>query len=148
MPAAAGESRPTVSAAHLTDHAGQTEIRIEMQGDSLGSVELRAHINGDQIGASISAEHHDTQLLLANELPSLHSALAEKNLHVDLLTVSQGMPSSMGGGMGSGADHRWFSQSNSNPSYSIQDEASLPSEEIAAQSMNSGNLGGRLSVLA
>ena len=148
MPAASGESRPTVSAAHLTDHAGQTEIRIEMQADSLGGVELRAHINGDQIGASISAEHHDTQLLLVNELPSLHSALAEKNLRVDLLTVSQGMPSSMGGGLGSGEEHRWFSQSNPKPAYSIQNEVPLPAEEIAAQSMNSGNLAGRLSVLA
>lgn len=148
MPAAAGESQPTVSAAHLTDHAGQTEIRIEMQADSLGGVELRAHITGDQIGASISAEHHETQMLLVNELPSLRSALAEKNLRVDSLTVSQGMPSSMGGGLGSGAEHRWFSQSNPKPAYSIQDEVSLPAEGIPVESMNPGNLGGRLSVLA
>lgn len=92
---AAAPNLPVVSAAHIVNQSGQTEIRIEMQADSLGGVELRAHIAGDQIGASIAVEHHDAQVALAMDLPALHSALAEKNLRLETLTVSQGHFSSL-----------------------------------------------------
>ncbi len=89
-----------VSATRIMDHSGGTEVRIEMQSDSLGSVELRAHVSGNQIGASIAVEHHDAEVMLSTELPALHSALIEKNIRVDTLVVSQGAHASMGGGPG------------------------------------------------
>src|SRR4029077_2349932 len=96
----ASQGASIVNAAHLVNQPGQTEIRIEMQADSLGGVELRAHIAGDQIGASIAVEHHDAQVALATDLPALHSALAEKNLRVEILSVSQGTFSSLSGDPG------------------------------------------------
>jgi hypothetical protein len=139
---------PVVSSAQILDKPGQTEIRIEMQGTSLGSVELRAHIAGDQIGASISVEHHDTQVLLASELPALHSALNEKNLRVDIQSVSQGSFSSMGGGYGGDSGQRSYSQSNSKLTYSGQPETTMTFLDAPAEPAGSNGTSARLSVLA
>jgi flagellar hook-length control protein FliK len=130
------------------DHPGQTEIRIEMQSESLGGVELRAHISGNQIGASIAVEHHDAQVLLANDLPALHNALVEKNLRIDSLSVSHGMPSSTAGGPGSDASHRGFSQSNPKAVYARLDEAPVPVSEPPLEYLGSTHVNARLSVLA
>jgi flagellar hook-length control protein FliK len=148
MPAAAGANQPTVSSARLMDRPGQTEIRIEMQADSLGGVELRAHISGNQIGASIAVEHRDAQVMLTNELPALHNALVEKNLRVDSLSVSQGMPSSMGGGPGSDGGQRGFSQTHPKAVYTTQEEASLPVSDAPAEYTGGSKANARLSVLA
>jgi flagellar hook-length control protein FliK len=148
MHSAAGAEQTVVSSAHLMDHAGQTEIRIEMQSDSLGGVELRAHISGNQIGASIAVEHHDAQVLLANDLPALHNALVEKNLRIDSLSVSQGMPSSTAGGPGSDASHRGFSQTHPKAVYARLDEVAVPVSEPASEYLGATHVNARLSVLA
>jgi len=139
---------PVVSSAQILDKPGQTEIRIEMQGTSLGNVELRAHIAGDQIGASISVEHHDTQVLLASELPALHSALNEKNLRVDIQSVSQGSFSSMGGGYGGDSGQRSYSQSISKLTYSGQPETTMTFSDTPAEPAGLNGTSARLSVLA
>jgi flagellar hook-length control protein FliK len=148
MHAAAGADQTVVSSARLMDHPGQTEIRIEMQSDSLGGVELRAHISGNQIGASIAVEHHDAQVLLANDLPALHNALAEKNLRIDSLSVSQGMPSSTAGGPGSDASYRGFSQGHPKPVYARLDEVAVPVSEPPLEYLATTHVNARLSVLA
>jgi flagellar hook-length control protein FliK len=148
LPAPAGAEQNVVSSAHLLDRAGQTEIRIEMQGDSLGGVELRAHISGNDVGASIAVEHHDVQAMLANDLPALHSALIEKNLRVDYLSVSQGMPGSLSGGPGSDAGQRSFSQAHPKASYATHDEGSTAVLDNAAEYSGMSNPNSRLSVLA
>jgi flagellar hook-length control protein FliK len=148
MPAAAGANQPIVSAARLVDHAGQTEMRIEMQVDSLGGVELRARISGNQIGASIVVEHHDAQIFLANDLPALHNALVEKHLRVDSLSVSQGMPSSTTGGPGSDAGQRGFSQAPPKPVYAAQDGVAMPVPNAPSENLGASNAHVRLSVLA
>jgi flagellar hook-length control protein FliK len=107
----APQNAPVVHAARIVDQPGQTEIRIEMQADSLGGVELRAHIAGDQIGASIAVEHHDVQIALAADLPALHNALIEKNLRVETLSVSHGTFSSLNEGPGQDSSHRDFAHS-------------------------------------
>ncbi|MBZ5642881.1 MAG: hypothetical protein LAO19_09000 [Acidobacteriia bacterium] len=53
-PAADG-TMSVVSATRTLGHSGGTEVRIELQSDSLGSVELRAHVSGNQIGARCTA---------------------------------------------------------------------------------------------
>jgi flagellar hook-length control protein FliK len=139
----AAQSAPVVSAAHMVTQPGQTEIRIEMQADSLGGVELRAHIAGDQIGASIAVEHHDIQTALALDLPALHSALAEKNLRVETLTVSQGNFSSLSGGPNHENGQRNFMQSPAKFAYLEQPETAqafmeTPAEWAASASSNAG----------
>ena len=148
LPASAGAEQNVVSSAHLLDHAGQTEIRIEMQGGSLGGVELRAHMSGNDIGASIAVEHHDVQAMLANDLPALHNALIEKNLRVDYLNVSQGMPGSLSGGPGSDAGQRSFPQAHPKATYATRDEGPPAVVNNAAEYSGMTNPNSRLSVLA
>jgi Flagellar hook-length control protein FliK len=85
-----------VSQAHLFAGAGTTEMRISVNTDALGPIELQATSDKDRIGAVIAAAKPETQELLANELPTLHQALSERNLQVQQLTVSQG---ALAGGM-------------------------------------------------
>lgn len=137
-----------VNSAHIVDQPGQTEIRIEMQADSLGGVELRAHIAGDQIGASIAVEHHDAQLALASELPSLHSALAEKNLRVETLSVTQGTFSSLSGGHGQDPGQRGQAQYPAKLAYAEPPEPQPPFNEIPAESLSAARPTNGLSVVA
>lgn len=145
---AASQSAPVVSAAHIVDQPGQTEIRIEMQADSLGGVELRARIAGDQIGASIAVEHHDAQMALAADLPALHGALIEKNLRVESLSVSQGSFSSLNGGLGQDAGQRGFAQPPAKFAYLEQPETPEPFTGAPAEWAGPSNSGAGLSVVA
>jgi flagellar hook-length control protein FliK len=137
-----------VNAAHIVGQPGQTEIRIEMQADSLGGVELRAHIAGDQIGASIAVEHHDAQLALATDLPALHSALVEKNLRVETLSVSQGNFSSLSGGPGQDTGQRSFAQHPARFAYAEQPETPTAFAEVPAEWAGHSNSRAGLSVVA
>ena len=148
LPATRPAEQPMVSGARLADSAGQTEIRIEMQAGSLGAVELRAHISGDTIGASIAVEHHEAQLMLANDLPALHSALAEKNLSVNTLSVSQGMPTSSGMGHGGSGHSRAFAPFQSKAPNGEQAEPAGHGAEAAMEAAGTLPGGMRLSVLA
>jgi len=145
---AATAGAPVVSAARILEQPGQSEIRIEMQADSLGGIELRAHLAGDQIGASIAVEHHDAQLMLATELPALHNALVEKNLRVDTLSVSQGTFSSMNGGAGEESGQKNYAQSFSKSLYAGQAEAPLISQETPPEWTVPATSRAGLSVLA
>jgi flagellar hook-length control protein FliK len=142
------QNTQVVNAAHIVDQPGRTEIRIEMQADSLGGVELRAHIAGDQIGASIAVEHHDAQLALATDLPALHNALAEKNLRVDTLSVSQGTFSSSNGDPGQDHGQRGFTQSPAKFAYAEQPEPSQAFPEAPADWNGLANSRAGLSVVA
>jgi flagellar hook-length control protein FliK len=162
LPASAGGTHQTetlpapsqgtavVNSAHILAQPGQTEIRIEMQAESLGSVELRAHIAGDQIGASISVEHHDAQVALTTDLPALHIALAEKNLRLETLTVSQGSFSSLSGGLGHDAGQRGFSHPQSHAKFAFAEtpEAPQPYRETPVEWAGTRNSGSGLSVVA
>jgi flagellar hook-length control protein FliK len=140
---ASSQGAPVVNAAHIVGQPGQTEIRIEMQADSLGGIELRAHIAGDQIGASIAVEHHDAQLALATDLPALHSALVEKNLRVETLSVSQGNFSSLSGGSEHDTGQRSLAQHPAKFAYAEPPETpqaftEVPAEWAAPSSSSSG----------
>jgi flagellar hook-length control protein FliK len=145
---ASSQGTPIVNAAHIVGQPGQTEIRIEMQADSLGGVELRAHIAGDQIGASIAVEHHDAQLALATDLPALHSALVEKNLRVETLTVSQGNFSSLSGGAGHDAGQRGLTQYPVKFAYAELPDTPSVLTEVPVEWAGPSTSGAGLSVIA
>jgi flagellar hook-length control protein FliK len=137
-----------VNTARLLDGSGQTEIRIEMQGDSLGGIELRAHISGDQMGATIAVEHRDAQLALATELPTLHSALAEKNIRLDTLSVSQGTFTSLSGGHGGDGGQKWFAQPRPNAIQAEQADPFVGLPDVQSEMTGTGVSNTGLSVLA
>jgi flagellar hook-length control protein FliK len=147
---ASSEGTAVVNSAHMLAQSGQTEIRIEMQADSLGGVELRAHIAGDQIGASIAVEHHDAQVALTTDLPALHNALAEKNLRLETLTVTQGSFSSLGGGLGHDAGQRGFSHPQSHAKFAFVETPEAPQlyRETTVEWTGTISSGSGLSVVA
>jgi flagellar hook-length control protein FliK len=147
MPSGSNEA-PVVNAAHIVNQTGQTEIRIEMQADSLGGVELRAHLAGDQIGASIAVEHHDAQIALASELPALHSALVAKDLRVEMLSVTHGAFSSLGGGHEQQAGQRGQTQYPVKLVYAEQAEPPQSLAEVPAEPASLAYSAGGLSVVA
>lgn len=147
LPVTVAADQPVVSGAQVTGHLGQAEIHIEMQAGSLGAVDLRAHVSGDQVGASIAVEHHDAQLMLTNDLPSLHMALTEKNLRVNTLSVSQGMAASTGNGFGSSGGQKDASPSHQRATYTTEPELPAPSE-VQEGPLEASQPGEQLSVLA
>ena len=88
-----------VSAARLTQQAGNAEMQVRLRTEALGSIDVRTIVKGSDIGASIRVEAHDTQVMLTNELSQLERALNERSLRVEHLDVLQG---SVSGGHSNG----------------------------------------------
>ena len=88
MPAAQ-QTLPTdaVKTSELYQRVDGSEMHVAMQTDLLGSVDLRATLHLSALTATISVQRSDVQALLANELPSLQHALADRNLHVEQISV-------------------------------------------------------------
>jgi len=130
------------------DRGGQTEMRIEMQSDSLGGVELRARMAGDQVGAAIVVERHDIHSALSNELPALHSALAEKNLRVQTLSISQGTQTLLGSGSGTEMNGRGFERPSTKARAASQSEGASAGPGPLQEWTGPATVNGRLSVRA
>jgi uncharacterized membrane protein YqiK len=76
-------------------------MHVAMQTDLLGSIDLRATIHQSGLTATIGVQRADVQTLLANELPALQHALAEKSMQVAQISV---LNNSVGGGASSRGD--------------------------------------------
>lgn len=110
-----------VSDAQLTNAANQSEMRIALQTDKLGGIELHARMSGDEMGAAIVVEKRDAHAVLAAELPSLQQALADKQLRVNQVALSQGSLGATAGDAGASGQSgqraasqawRWTAASN------------------------------------
>jgi flagellar hook-length control protein FliK len=76
-----------------------SEMRVAMQTDLLGSIDLRAAVHQSTFSATIGVQREDVQALLANELPALQHALAEKNLQVAQISVLHNSTTGTSSGM-------------------------------------------------
>jgi hypothetical protein len=90
-------------AGELYQRVGGSEMHIAMETDLLGSVDLRATMHQSALSATIGVTRADVQALLANELPALQHALADKNFHVEQISV---LNNSVGGRAGSGGEQQ------------------------------------------
>ena len=90
-------------ASELYQRVGGSEMHIAMETDLLGSVDLRATMHQSALTATIGVTRADVQALLANELPALQHALADKNFHVEQISV---LNNSVGGRAGSGGEQQ------------------------------------------
>ncbi len=146
----ATSSDTTLVAAVIRDPVEPRAASLETKPGASSAAPL---LHGQSMPAPAGAdqpnvEHHDAQMFLANELPALHNALIEKNLHVDSLSVTQGMPGSTAGGPGSDTGQRGFSQAHPKAIYTTRDEVSLPAAETPAEYLGATHANARLSVLA
>jgi trimeric autotransporter adhesin len=74
-------------AGELYQRVGGSEMHIAMETDLLGAVDLRATMHQSALTATIGVQRADVQALLSNELPALQHALADKNFHVEQISV-------------------------------------------------------------
>jgi flagellar hook-length control protein FliK len=123
-------------------------MRVEMQSDSLGGIELRARMTGDQVGAAIVVERHDLHSALSNELPALHSALVEKNLRVQTLSISQGTQTLLGGGSGAEMSGRGFERPYAKAQAAAQSEEASANGGPLQEWTGPSTVNGRLNVRA
>jgi Flagellar hook-length control protein FliK len=76
-----------MKASEMYQRVGGSEMHVAMETDLLGAVDLRAAMHQSALTATIGVQRADVQALLSNELPALQHALAEKNFHVDQISV-------------------------------------------------------------
>ena len=74
-------------AGQLYQRVGGSEMHIAMETDLLGAVDLRATMHQSALTATIGVQRADVQALLSNDLPALQHALADKNFHVQQISV-------------------------------------------------------------
>ena len=74
-------------AGELYQRVGGSEMHIAMETDLLGAVDLRATMHQSALTATIGVQRADVQALLSNDLPALQHALADKNFHVQQISV-------------------------------------------------------------
>ena len=97
-----GFSSDAVKASELYQRVDGSEMHVAMQTDLLGSIDLRATMHQSAFTATISVQRSDVQSLLANELPALQHALADRNLHVEQISI---VNNSVSDGAGSDGQH-------------------------------------------
>jgi flagellar hook-length control protein FliK len=74
-------------ASELYQRVGGSEMHVAMETELLGAVDLRATMHQSALTATIGVQRSDVQALLSNELPALQHALADKNFHVEQISV-------------------------------------------------------------
>lgn len=90
----------SITNVQIAGNNAQSEIHLAMQADKLGAVELHARVTGEQVGAAIIVEKKEAHAALAVELPLLQQALAEKNLRVEHVWLTQADPHAASGETG------------------------------------------------
>ena len=141
-----------VTSAALLGGQDQSQMRVELRTEALGAVQLTASMQGDRIGAAIGVQTPEARSWLVNELPALHLALHNQNLHLDNVAILDrgvadgSLDRNTGGGPGSSAHEP--PQSNSAPIRSAMESASGTAATPEPESWPVRGLPGRLSVRA
>jgi hypothetical protein len=76
-----------VTTASLSGGTDQSEMRVELRTEALGAMQLTASLEGDRVGAVINVQTPAAHSWLVTELPALHQALSNQNLHLGNVTI-------------------------------------------------------------
>ena len=76
-----------ISSAILSGGTDQAEMRVEIRTEALGAVQLKAFLEGDRMGAVIGVQTPAAHSWLVTELPALHQALSNQNLHLENVSI-------------------------------------------------------------
>jgi flagellar hook-length control protein FliK len=134
-------AQAAVSSARITQQPGNAQMQVRLRTEALGPIDVHTVVKGSDIGASIRVQAHDTQMMLANELPQLERALSERSLRVEHLDILQG---SISGGQsnGAGPGNSGGSPSERRPSFSSyptsQPHISLPEAQTVTEDAGLG----------
>ena len=89
----------TVTSAALSAGTDQAKMQVELRTEALGSMQLTASLEGDRVRAVIGVQTPAAHSWLVTELPALHQALSNQNLHLDHVSILErgGTDSSLDG---------------------------------------------------
>ncbi len=76
-----------VTSAALSGGTDQAKMQVELRTEALGSMQLTASLEGDRVRAVIGVQTPAAHSWLVTELPALHQALSNQNLHLDHVSI-------------------------------------------------------------
>ena len=79
-PAPEAASAAALLHSKILQRTGQSELRVGIQAGEFGTVDIRTSMSRNQVTAEIAVEHGELGRMLAAELPSLQSKLAEHHI--------------------------------------------------------------------
>jgi hypothetical protein len=143
-----------VTSATLSEGTNQAEMRVELRTEALGAMQLTASLEGDRVGAVIGVQTPAAHSWLVTELPALHQAFANQNLHLDSVSIldrggSNGsLDGNTGGQRGFGSPSDEPPRSNSGQVQSGAPVAIADQASSEVEAWPAARLSGRLSVRA
>jgi hypothetical protein len=120
-----------VETARLAEHAGRSEMRVELRTEAWGTVSIRAVLSENHLGAAIGVEGQEAQSVLMAEWPRLEQSLAARDVRLDRMEFYAG---STGAGAGDHGRHHDPGVLRSLPAEPGPVHSSVPVERAIAES--------------
>lgn len=118
---------PAIHSARVLERVGQSEIHIGVNSADFGPIEVHTTVSQDRVGASISSGHADLRMAMQAEMPSLHHAMENHQMHLDHFDVD-----TRSGGQGGNAPADREPRSARESSRGLRDTRMADTEEIKA----------------
>lgn len=124
----------------------QTTARLSLTPESLGNMKIEIQIREQQLYTTIVVESTETKELMDNSMKQLTASLAQKNIHLQEMTVQINLPQATDFSFAGSSQHEAGNQDHAVPSRFTEStdnntDSTVVEEETAAST-------GRLSILA
>ncbi len=124
----------------------QTTARLSLTPESLGNMKIEIQIREQQLYTTIVVESTETKELMDNSMKQLTASLAQKNIHLQEMTVQINLPQATDFSFADSSQHEAGNQDHAVPSRFTEStdnntDSTVVEEETAAST-------GRLSILA
>lgn len=124
----------------------QTTARLSLSPESLGNMKIEIQIREQQLYTTIVVESTETKELMDNSMKQLTASLAQKNIHLQEMTVQINLPQATDFSFAGSSQHEAGNQDHAVPSRFTEStdnntDSTVVEEETAAST-------GRLSILA
>lgn len=124
----------------------QTTARLSLSPESLGNMKIEIQIREQQLYTTIVVESTETKELMDNSMNQLTASLAQKNIHLQEMTVQINLPQATDFSFAGSSQHEAGNQDHAVPSRFTEStdnntDSTVVEEETAAST-------GRLSILA
>lgn len=124
----------------------QTTARLSLTPESLGNMKIEIQIREQQLYTTIVVESTETKELMDNSMKQLTASLAQKNIHLQEMTVQINLPQATDFSFAGSSQHEAGNQDHAVPSRFTEStdnntDSTVADEETAAST-------GRLSILA
>lgn len=124
----------------------QTTARLSLSPESLGNMKIEIQIREQQLYTKIVVESTETKELMDNSMKQLTASLAQKNIHLQEMTVQINLPQATDFSFAGSSQHEAGNQDHAVPSRFTEStdnntDSTVVEEETAAST-------GRLSILA